>query len=153
MSERVNLTAKIAGKLRKARVEADLSQYELADLTGLTRPKIKRIERREITTVSGDDLRVLERELGLARKKTSGSSNGSSNGRGRRKVTAASGRPKVEVEAPSPPLNAVMREEVRRRVEESVLEVMRDLIGESGRVLVEKHGLHDVTLGRLFQAE
>ena len=56
MSERVTLTAKISKRMRDLRTTAGLSQYELAERTGLTRPKIKRIEKREITTVSEEDL-------------------------------------------------------------------------------------------------
>jgi transcriptional regulator with XRE-family HTH domain len=151
-TERVKLTARQAKDLRAARVTAGLSQYELADVTGLTRPKIKRIEKREIQSVSTGDLdkilSALSRKPPKPRKRKSGSSNGSSRKKGR----AASGRTKISVEPDRPELDEGMQAEVRRRLEESVLEVMRDMIGDSGRVLVEKHQLHDITLGRLFQA-
>ena len=151
MSERMKLTAKQAKNVRSSRIAAGISQYELADLTGLTRPKIKRIEKREITTVAPGDLdrimKALSRPGAKAGKKPKGS-----NGHSRKRGKATSGRTKISVDAGSPELDEGMRAEVQRRLEESVLEVMRDLIGESGRVLVEKHKLHDVTLGRLFQA-
>jgi len=144
ISDRIKLTAKQARDLRNMRIAADLSQYDLAELTGLTRPKIKRIEKREITTVAPGDI---DKMLGVL----SGKKRASGNGDARRRRTSTSGRPKVSVEAPPPDLDEEMRAEVRRRLEESVLDVMRDIIGDAGRVLVEKHKLHDVTLGRLFQ--
>lgn len=149
MSERTQLTATLARRLRRARERAKLTQYELAARTGLTRPKIKRIEKAEITTVSSADLELLERELGLS--KASGRPEAAANGRPRR--SAKSGRTRVDAAPADPELSRAGEDEVRRRVQESVLEVMRDLIGESGRVLVEKHRLHDVTLGRLFQVD
>lgn len=154
MSDRVTLTAKLSRTLREARIKKGLSQYDLASLAGLTRPKVKRIEKREIASVSADDLDVLERELGLSRrgrKKASRRPERAANGRPRRK--AASGRTVVDASPADPELSEAGEAEVRRRLQESVLDVMRDLIGDSGRVLVEKHQLHDVTLGRLFQVD
>jgi len=149
MTDRMSLTIRQAKNVRTARVAAGLSQYELAELTGLTRPKIKRIEKREIMSVSPVDW---DKIMSALAGKKSGSSNGAANGRpSRRTTTSTSGRAKVSVEPTPPQLDERMQAEVRRRLEESVLDVMRDLIGESGRVLVEKHKLHEITLGRLFQ--
>lgn len=152
MSDRVPLTAKLSKKMRDLRVAADLSQYELAALTGLTRPKIKRIEKREITTVSEDDIKAIERVLdGKRRPKTDGNSNGVS--KKRKRGVSTSGRTKVTPDHADPQLDQSMQAEVDRRLRESVLTVMRDIIGESGRVLVEKHKLHDVTLGELYAVD
>lgn len=153
MSDRVPLTAKLSKKMRDLRVAADLSQYELAALTGLTRPKIKRIEKREITTVSEGDIRALERVL-EGKRKPKPARNGKANGKpARKRGTSTSGRTKVTPDHPDPQLDVSMQAEVDRRLRESVLTVMRDLIGESGRVLVEKHRLHDVTLGELYAVD
>ena len=151
MSERVPLTAKLSKKMRDLRTAAGLSQYELADRTGLTRPKIKRIEKREITTVSEDDLRALEREFGASPRKPNGKSNGVQKSRKTRVST--SGRAKVTPDPADPILDRTMQAEVNRRLRESVLTVMRDIIGDSGRVLVEKHKLHGVTLGELYAVD
>lgn len=156
MTDRMRLTTRQARELRLARAALGMSQYQLAELTGLTRPKIKRIEKREIKSVAKGDL---DKILGVlatgsttaAPKRRTRRKSGSSNGRSRRRGTSTSGRAKVSVEPPAPDLDAQMRAEVKRQLEESVLEVMRDIIGESGRVLVEKHSLQGVTLGRLFQ--
>ena len=155
MSERVPLTAKLSKKMRDLRTAAGLSQYELADRTGLTRPKIKRIEKREITTVSEDDLRALEKEFGSASRKPNGKSNGKPNGvqKSRKTRVSTSGRAKVTPDPANPVLDRSMQAEVDRRLRESVLTVMRDIIGDSGRVLVEKHKLHGVTLGELYAVD
>ena len=157
MSERVTLTAKISKRMRDLRTTAGLSQYELAERTGLTRPKIKRIEKREITTVSEEDLAAIEQELGGApkRRKRSTKSNGKTNGvrKPRKARVSTSGRTKVTPAPADPVLDTSMQDEVNRRLRESVLTVMRDLIGDSGRVLVEKHNLHDVTLAELYAVD
>jgi len=150
MTDRVKLTVKISKQVRSLRTAMGISQYVLADLAGLTRPKIKRIEKREIQSVSTRDL---DKILGALSKPPRKSGTRAANGRPAKKKrsTSTSGRTKVSVEPPGPELDETMRAEVSRRLEESVLEVMRDLIGETGRVLVEKHKLHQVTLGHLFQ--
>lgn len=158
MTDRMSLTIRQAKDLRSARVARGISQYELAEITGLTRPKIKRIEKREIRTVSPGDLDKILSALAKKPLAKKPQKSGSSNGRlsvlaSRKRSTSTSGRTKVSVEPSPPPLDEQMRAEVQRRLEESVLDVMRDLIGESGRVLVEKHKLHGVTLGRLFQVD
>lgn len=153
MSERVTLTAKFSKQVRDLRIATGLSQYELAARTGLTRPKIKRIEKREITTISKEDFAVLEQALGgnaLSRKRRT-----KSNGARKPKKTrvSTSGRMKVTADPADPMLTTSMQAEVERRLRESVLTVMRDIIGDSGRVLVEKHKLHDVTLGELYAVD
>lgn len=156
-TDRVNLTAKQAKDLRSSRISCGISQAELAALAGVTRPKIKRIEKWEVAQVRPAELEAILQALAGKPRKASGSSNGtsgSSNGRApsRRRKKGASGRTKIAAEASAPRLDERMQAEVRRRLRESVLDVMRDLIGDSGRVLVEKHKLHDVTLGHLFRA-
>jgi transcriptional regulator with XRE-family HTH domain len=151
MSDRVKLTAKLSKEVRVSRIQRGLSQYDLAERSGLTRPKIKRIEKHEISSVAKADLRALQEALSANRgKRASGKTSG--NGVSRKARKSTSGRTKVTSGHKAPKLNREMRAEVSRRLQESVLEVMRDMIGESGRVLVEKHKLHDVTLGSLFQA-
>jgi hypothetical protein len=65
--------------------------------------------------------------------------------------TAGSGR-KARRGGPGP-RDAHVQAEVKRQVRASVLTVIRDVIGDSGRVLVEKHELHNVTLGELYQVD
>lgn len=162
MSDRIVLTPAKARELRGARKRLAMTQYRLAELTGLTRPKVKRIEKREIETVAKSDLARLENALRGAGRRPRPAGQGvapvpkgkSGNGASERKTRkSTSGRAQV-TSAPSPPaLDSEMRSEVDRRLRESVLDVMRDVIGDSGRVLVEKHKLHDVTLGELFQVD
>ena len=131
MPQRVPLTPQLASTLRDLRRKAGLSQYTLAEKTGLTRPKIKRIERGEIETVAGADYDALVRVLGPTKGR-----------RGRRQ--ASNGKPEAQKDKK-------VQAEVDRRVRASVLTVMRKLVGDSARTLVKQHGLHDVTLGELFE--
>ena len=63
MSERTELTKKLARQLKSARNVKGLSQYELADALGWPRSKIKRIEKAEVQTIGVKDLKELRAVL------------------------------------------------------------------------------------------
>jgi len=64
MTMRIEWTQSMARGLRESRAQSELSQYELADQTGLTRPKVKRLEKHEIASVLREDVEKLEGVLG-----------------------------------------------------------------------------------------
>ena len=130
MAERVPLTPQLASTLRDLRKKAGLSQYDLAEKTGLTRPKIKRIEKREIETMAGEDYDAIVHILGPAKGRTS-------------RTSPSSRKPRRTKDKS-------LQAEVDRRVRASVLVVMRDMMGDGVRALMESHNLQDVTLGELF---
>jgi transcriptional regulator with XRE-family HTH domain len=131
---RVDLTWELASTLRDLRIRAGLSQYKLAEKTGLTRPKIKRIENREVGTMAGMDYDALVRVLGPAKG---------------RKAQAARSAPPPKTQRPK---DKSLQAEVDQRVRASVLVVLRDLMGDGARALMESHNLQNVTLSELFAA-
>jgi len=131
---RVDLTPQVARTLRDLRIKAKLSQYDLAEKTGLTRPKIKRIEKREIATMAGADYDAIVRVLGPTKDRKS-------------QRHGSNGKP------PRAKRDKTIQAEVDRRLRGSVLTVMRDMIGSGVRTLMEKHALQDVTLGELFGSD
>ena len=62
---RVKLTKKMAGAIRKARTQAKVSQYALADSLGWPRAKVKRLELGETKTIDEEDLKRLEQTLNV----------------------------------------------------------------------------------------
>lgn len=148
MSDRVELSQNQAEDLRKLRLGAELSQYELAERANLTRSKIKRIEKGEVQTISQEDFATLSEILVPPAQRGRPSKQKRSNGA----TSPATASRKSRRGGPLPK-DARVQAEVKRQVRASVLTVLRDIIGDSGRVLVEKHELHDVTLGQLYQIE
>lgn len=143
MSDRVALSDDQAADLLARRETQGLSQYELAERADMTRSKIKRIEKGEVQTISQTDYDTLLEILG-PKPKPKKRSNGASH-----QVSAT----RESRRGGPPPKDPRVQAEVRRQLRASVLTVMRDIIGDSGRVLVEKHELHDVTLGELYEVE
>lgn len=142
---RVKLPKHIANDIRKLRERSGLTQYELADQAGLTRSKIKRIEKGEVSTIVQKELDAIMQILAIPSKRNSPRS---------RKPPQASRRAGSDSREARrggpPPADPKIRAEVQRQVRASVLAVLRDVIGDSGRALVMKHELHDVTLGELY---
>lgn len=145
MSDRIPLTKDVSEDLLSMRLRKGLSQYTLAAKADMTRSKIKRIEKGEAQTISQDDydslVLILAGGKGLRKTKRKSKPKSRSNGTG----TRASRR------GGAPPQDKAIEDAVNRQLRESVLTVMRDVIGDTGRVLVEKHNLHSVTLGELYQ--
>jgi len=144
MNDRIHLTKDESENFLSLRLRQSLSQYTLATRTGLTRSKIKRIEKGEAQTISQSDYDTMMLVLAGSTKPP----------RTKRKSSGSNGTATRASRRGGPlPKDQVIQEAVERQVRESVLTVMRDLIGDTGRILVEKHNLHDVTLAELYQVE
>lgn len=141
---RVKLPKHIANDLRKLRERSGLTQYQLADQSGLTRSKIKRIEKGEVSTIVQQELDKIMSILTVHSGPISAPKSKLS------RPSRSAGDTRESRRGGPPPADPKIRAEVNRQVRASVLAVLRDVIGDSGRVLVEKHELHNVTLGELY---
>ena len=141
---RVKLPKHIANDLRKLRERSGLTQYELADQSGLTRSKIKRIEKGEVSTIVQKELDKIMSILTVPSSPAPTPKSKLS------RPSRVAGESREARRGGPPPADPKIRAEVQRQVRASVLAVLRDVIGDSGRALVMKHELHDVTLGELY---